>query len=233
MHINREPEVIKPFEQLWTTNELLVSFDAFNITLPNRTDMDYTPWPHVDQSPERKGLACVQGFVNCSPAGPDDGGLLLMVGSAALFEQFFKSHPAEERPKTLYDQYDLYLFTAEQVKWYEERGCKLIKVCAEPGDLILWDSRTVHHVALPESETVRTVMYVCYTPAALAKKDDLQLKAELFKKFEATTHWPHCNIHSQGKAIVNGRIDPLERDEPLEKLEITDQILKLAGVKCY
>ena len=33
--------------------------------------------------------------------------------------------------------------------------------------------------------------------------------------------------------MVNGKLDPLERDEPLEKPVLTDQVLKLAAVKAY
>jgi len=33
--------------------------------------------------------------------------------------------------------------------------------------------------------------------------------------------------------MVDGKLDRLERTEPLEKPELTDQLLKLAGVKAY
>jgi hypothetical protein len=33
--------------------------------------------------------------------------------------------------------------------------------------------------------------------------------------------------------MVKGNLDPVERDEPLEKPVLTDQILKLAAVKAY
>ncbi|KAJ3464939.1 hypothetical protein MRS44_005597 [Fusarium solani] len=228
-----EPEIVKRFEELWGTKELLVSFDTFNITLPGRKDNDFTPWPHTDQAPERKGLACVQGLLNLSPAGPKDGGLLLMVGSSSLFEEFFRCNPARDRGNVAAKFYDFYGFNEDEIKWFEEKGCRQIKVNAEPGDLILWDSRTIHHVALPESETIRTVLYTCFTPAALAKPEDVTYKAELFGRWEATTHWPHCNVWGHGKAMVDGKIDPMERDKPLEKPELTEQVLKLAGVKPY
>jgi hypothetical protein len=67
----------------------------------------------------------------------------------------------------------------------------------------------------------------------MASAEDLAKKKEIFERWEATTHWPHINIHSQGKAMVDGKIDPMERKAPLEKPELTDQLLKLAGVKAY
>ena len=47
-----EPKVIQTFAELWGTDELLVSFDAVNVTFPygehGRTDEPWvTPWPYV------------------------------------------------------------------------------------------------------------------------------------------------------------------------------------------
>ncbi|KAK7978165.1 hypothetical protein PG988_005655 [Apiospora saccharicola] len=228
-----EPGVIEPFAQLWNTDELLVSFDAPNITLPGRTDVDGAPWPHVDQSPTRKGLVCVQGIVNLSPAGPNDGGLQLFTGSSELFEQFFVEHPLQPKPEGAPGQVDWYGFTDADVKWFTDRGCERIKVEADPGDVIIWDSRTVHYSSQPASDVIRTIMYATYAPASLASPEDLALKAELFKRYEGSTHWPHCNIWGQGKAMRDGKICPGEREEPLEKPVVTDTVLKLAGIKDY
>ncbi|KAK3337597.1 hypothetical protein B0T19DRAFT_455480 [Cercophora scortea] len=231
--LRSEPGVIEPFAKLWGTDELLVSFDAPNITLPGRIDVPWAPWPHVDQSPTRKGLVCVQGIINLSPAGPKDGGLQLYQGSSELFEQFFVEHPLQAKPEGAPGQVDWYGFSAEDVAWFEARGCTLLKIDAEPGDLIIWDSRTVHQSVLPESEQIRTILYATYAPASLATAEDLRLKRELFERFEGSTHWPHVNIWGQGKAVRDGKPCPGERDEPLEKPVLTDTVLKLAGVKPY
>jgi hypothetical protein len=50
-----EPKVVEIFEKLWGTKELITSFDGMNISLPNRKDLNWSPWPHCDQNPERKG----------------------------------------------------------------------------------------------------------------------------------------------------------------------------------
>lgn len=225
---------MEPFERIWGTDELVVSFDAINITLPGRKDINWTPWPHVDQSPERKGLSCVQGILNYSRAGPNDGGLLLMKGSAALFDNELFKHFSPERPKDCpVKHYDFFPFNKDHVAWFESQGCELIKVCAEPGDLILWDSRSLHYAEFPRNDNIRVIQYVSYAPAALASKEDLKLKAEIFRKFEGTTHWPHCNIWSNGKHEINGKRDPLERDQPLELPIMSRKLLQLAGVEPY
>ncbi|KAJ5370513.1 uncharacterized protein N7496_006605 [Penicillium cataractarum] len=228
-----EPAVQKVFADIWGTDELLVSFDGFNMTPPRLRGTDWKPWPHCDQHPLRRGLQCVQGLMNFAPNGPKDGGLLLMEGSSQLYDTFFKENRQQEgdadRPK------DLFIFTQEDVKWFEARGCKLIKVCLEPGDFVVWDSRTMHYACFPdaESQTIRSIQYICMTPAKFATKEDLELKAELFKGWNSTTHWPHCNIHRQGAPMRNGEVDPLDRKEPLEKPVLSDRLLQLAGVKAY
>lgn len=175
----------------------------------------------------------MQGIINLSPAGPQDGGLQLYTGSSKLFEQFFAENPLQAKPEGAPGQVDWYGFTDEDIKWFKNHGCELVKINAEPGDLIIWDSRTVHYSKLPESDTIRTIMYATYAPASLATPEDLALKAELFKNYEGSTHWPHCNIWGQGKAMRDGQICPGERDEPLEKPVLTDTVLKLAGLKAY
>ncbi|KAI7720168.1 hypothetical protein KC322_g1852, partial [Hortaea werneckii] len=58
-----EPAIVDVFEKLWETKELICSFDGMNI-FPPRDDLNWTPWPHCDQNPERKGMQAVQGLAN-------------------------------------------------------------------------------------------------------------------------------------------------------------------------
>ncbi|KAJ6094783.1 hypothetical protein N7467_002296 [Penicillium canescens] len=227
----QEPGVLEAFSKLWGTDELLVSFDSLNVTFPNRKDVPRkAAWQHVDQSPFRKGLHCVQGIINLSHAGPEDGGLMVYPGSHKLFERFFET----QTDKSTWSKKDLYLFSDAQLEWY---GIQPHKVCAEPGDLILWDSRLIHYGAEPteKSDVIRTVIYASYTPTSLASVEALETKAEIFKQWGGTTHWPHDNIVPREKRAFreDGTPDPKNREEPLNKPEITDQLLKLAGVLAY
>jgi hypothetical protein len=43
----------------------------------------------------------------------------------------------------------------------------------------------------------------------------------------------HSNIRKAGVPIRDGKEDPHNRTEPLEKPEITQQVLRLAGVEAY
>lgn len=232
--IRLEERIIETFAQLWNTDELLVSFDALNIMLPRRPGhVPRVKWPHVDQSPFRQGLQYVQGIVNLSKTGPEDGGLTVYPGSHKVVEEFFAQHtdPME------WDHKDFYSFTADQMTWFEEtQDCKSHKVIAEAGDLIIWDSRLVHYGAEPNgnSDTIRTVTYVSYAPVQLASAVVLEKKREAFDKWLATTHWPHENIVLRPNLPVlpSGLVDT-RRNEPRDKPELTDKLLKLAGVKSY
>ncbi|KPI37587.1 uncharacterized protein AB675_3997 [Cyphellophora attinorum] len=232
--LRQEDGIIEPFSEIWGTDKLVVSFDSVNITLPNRADKPArSPWPHVDQSPLRQGLHCIQGIINLSQAGPEDGSLALYPASHALVEEYFRTQTDESSWKPE----DRYYFGKEGIKWFEERGCKPIKVQADPGDLILWDSRSIHWGAeqTPKSDTIRTVVYAAYAPAALASADTLKQKKHVFEKFGATTHWPHDNMELRGlhAKLPDGQLDPRNRDRPREMPEYTDKLLRLAGVKAY
>lgn len=229
-----EPGVIDAFAKLWGTTELLVSFDSLNVTFPNRKDIPRKgAWDHIDQSPFRKGLHCVQGIINLSPSGPDDGGLIVYPGSHKVTEEFFET----QTDKSTWSTKDMYIFTDEQLAWFRAKGLKQHKVCADVGDLIVWDSRTVHYGSEPteKSSQIRTIIYAAYTPAKLASPDQLALKKKVFEAYGGTTHWPHDNIvaRSTKTYLEDGTRDPRDRSQPLELPELSDKLLKLAGAKSY
>ena len=72
--IRGEPGVVGAFEKVYNTKDLIVSFDAINLTLPylesawlfdqanhrySRSDLaPNKPWPHQDQDPSKPGFRC-------------------------------------------------------------------------------------------------------------------------------------------------------------------------------
>lgn len=229
-----EPGIVNAFAHLWGTEELLVSFDALNITLPNRVDVPRKqPWEHIDQSPRRRGMHCVQGIINLSPSGPEDGGLVAYPRSHKFHDEFFDT----QTDKSTWSSKDWYPFEKDQLAWFAEKGIKPQKICADVGDLILWDSRTIHYGSEPSelSKQIRTVIYVTYTPERLANEESLEKKRTIFESWGATTHWPHDNINvRENKTFLeDGTRDPRDRDQPLELPELSDKLLKFAGLKKY
>ncbi|KAF4540680.1 Phytanoyl- dioxygenase [Lasiodiplodia theobromae] len=228
-----EPNIIEAFSKLWGTDKLLVSFDGMNLTIPATDRPALEPWPHVDQSPLRKGMQCVQGILNFAPNGPKDGGLIVVKGSSKLEELFFEAHNDVQGRET-WGPADWFGFQQDEVDWFLDRGCEVLKVCADPGDLILWDSRTVHWNVMPESDVTRAAMYICYTPASFASAEDLELKSALFKQRCGTTHWPHANIFpNKEKQLRLGKPDTFSRERPYQEPEENELTLKLAGVLQY
>lgn len=140
-------------------------------------------------------MQAVQGLLNFAPNGPKDGGLMLMKGSAKLFDEFFAqkrdAYDHEDAPPPELKYMDLFLFHQKDLKWFEERGCELVKINMEPGDFVLWDSRTMHYACLPEGDQIRHVQYVCMTPKRFATDKALELKKQCFENYMGTTHWPH------------------------------------------
>jgi len=228
----QEPGVLDAFTKIWGTDKLLVSFDSLNVTLPNLKPAR-APWPHIDQAPRKRGLHCIQGIINLSHAGPEDGSLVVIPGSSKLVEEFFdtKTDPStwQWKDNVYFDDKDMDFFTS--------RGLKPMKVLAEPGDLIVWDSRTIHWGGEPtqKSNTTRTVIYAAYAPAALASKESQAEKSRVFSVYGATTHWPHDNIKLRDlqASLPDGTPDPRHRPEPLEKPLVNEKVLQLAGVKPY
>ncbi|KAF2087330.1 hypothetical protein K490DRAFT_56946 [Saccharata proteae CBS 121410] len=228
-----EPGVLDAFALLWGTDKLIASFDGINFTLPTSDRKPWDAWPHIDQSPYRTGLQCAQGIINFAENGPKDGGLMVLKGSHRWTEKYFESH---EKDQKTWGSTDWFGFKEDEVDWFKERGCEVMKVCAGPGDLIIWDSRTMHWNVVPEGEQTRALVYACYAPAKFAKPETLEKKKQFFEERLGTTHWPHDNLFVsgyKGEKIRNGKPDSYSRDRPFEEPEISEKLLKLAAVVPY
>ncbi|KAJ5570854.1 hypothetical protein N7535_004514 [Penicillium sp. DV-2018c] len=230
-----EPGVMDAFAKLWQTEELLCSFDGIKIDLPRRKDVKYSPWPHCDHNPDIKGLTCVQGMLNFAPSGPKDGGLIWMKGSAKVFNEFFaQKRNNEDADSFQHKHQEFFKFHDDHIKWFEDKGFEFTKLILGPGDLALWDSRTVHHSCFAEGDQIRHAQYICMMPKRFSSEEALEMKRYCFENYMPNTHLPHRNIYpATDKPIRNGTLCPKDRSEPFEKPVLTDAVLKLAGVEPY
>ncbi|PQE08380.1 phytanoyl- dioxygenase protein [Rutstroemia sp. NJR-2017a WRK4] len=228
--IRQEPGVIDAFEKIYDTADLIVSFDAVNFGFPNRKDLKpNTPWPHQDQDPAKPGFRCMQGLVNILPNGPEDGGLIVCPGAYKLSEEFHEQFKDEPNKIWAWTK-EWYGFTEQGMKWLEEKGCKWIKVNAEPGDLLLWDSRTPHYNLSPQGQNSRFCVYTCYMPVADATKEQLIIKKDAFERTKSTTHWPNA-MHVGGPPVLrNGESCPHNTDSPREPVKLTERGYRLTGI---
>ncbi|KAK4897982.1 hypothetical protein LTR27_004366 [Elasticomyces elasticus] len=227
--IRSEPGVVEAFEKVYDDADLLVSFDAINLTLPNRKDiLPNKPWPHQDQDPLKPGFRCLQGLVNLLPNGPNDGGLIVCKGGHALSEEFHKEFINEPRIPAWTPEW--FGFTEAGMNWLKDRGCVWEKVCADPGDLLLWDSRTPHYNLSSSTNQPRFAVYTCFMPVSDATQEDLVRKKDAFERFVGTTHWPNARHTGSNVAKRDGEDDPHNRLEPLNKPVLGERAFKLTGI---
>ncbi|KAJ9127729.1 hypothetical protein QFC24_000012 [Naganishia onofrii] len=229
--IRSEPGVIEAFEKVYGTKDLLVSFDAVNVTFPNRTDLpENKPWPHQDQDPEKAGFRVLQGLVNLLPNGDNDGGLMVCKGGHLLSEEYHKE--MKKRGETRIPAWtpEWYGFPKDGLDWLKERGCEWVKVNAEAGDLIVWDSRAPHYNVSPTGDQPRFATYTCYMPVADATQEDLIRKKDAFERRVGTTHWPNAKHTGWNEAKRNGEHHGPKRDKPRKEPVLNERAYKLTGI---
>ncbi|KAK4686141.1 hypothetical protein P7C73_g3991, partial [Tremellales sp. Uapishka_1] len=232
--IRSEPELMKTFGKIWNTEELLVSFDIVNVSLPfpkeERSDLMTAPWPHVDQSPARRFKHCIQGIMNFEENGPDDGGLMVLDGTLPLYAEFFDNNK-HDIPLHNGQLLDSYHYTEAQLQWFYDRGCKWKKVEAGPGDVILWDSRCIHYGAAAKGDRPRVATYVCYKPARDVEPDVLELRKKCIENWWTTSHDPLMFRVTGAQAM--GKLTEDERTQPPVLPVLSDRAKQLAGVLPY
>eukprot|EP00051_Salpingoeca_urceolata_P012261 m.152094 g.152094 ORF g.152094 m.152094 type:complete len:256 (-) comp17430_c0_seq5:151-918(-) len=200
--LRSRPNVKGAFASIWKTQELLTSFDTFICWRPWTSHSSWAPRVerlHCDQNPiKKKGFQCVQGMLPLLPVRPEGGGLQVVPGSHT---DDFQAKLARRIP-----------FVTLGSDWCElTRKDELIGtgrlLLAEPGDMILWDSRLVHggHVGTGVAEDkgspslARLALTVCMTPREKASEEVLELRRRAVREGLTLTHWPHeFSVHGMG-----------------------------------
>jgi hypothetical protein len=242
--IRTNPGILKVFSQIWGTDDLIASFDGMNTTIPinadsGRTDIEPTPeWPHIDQNPRRiDRFELYQGIANMAPNGPDDGGLCVLKGSHLMHADHFAAIGGFRPEADMGEKENSYRYPMADFEWYKAHGAEVVKVCAGEGDLILWDSRTVHWNRSPTGTQTRFVSYVCYCPRDKMDADALADKLAIFRNREGTTHWPYMNVvparrvNGMKPVRPDGTPDPADRTRPVRDVQETPEIMRLVGVR--
>lgn len=179
--IRTRPKIIEIFKKLWSTDDLVVSFDGSCYISKDCKKADKL-WTHTDQCSNAKGETCFQGIVALTKN--EERTLVVYEGSHLLHEKYFAE-------KNISDSKNWNLIDAE---YLEKIADKKIKVKVNPGDLVLWDSRTFHQNSYgkPGSEE-RIVQYVCYLPKFNPKntKSICEKRKKYFEERRTTSHWPY------------------------------------------
>jgi len=194
------PKIKQAFANIWGDDDLLVSFDGYGVFRPPEVyGQTKNSWFHLDQNGYNKpGLHCVQGLLNLYPSGAEDGGLVVVPCTNIQFDQWFNNQMIESRKG------DFIPLAKCPLKQWCGPDVRPLKLCLDPGDFVMWDSRTVHcsHPArILQSyphRLRRLVAYICMTPCS--KAADLsslrEKRVEAFNNGTTLNHWPHeFNIH--------------------------------------
>lgn len=200
-HTRLHPNVKSAFSLLWGTEELITSFDGGNTFRPwDRVPAFKTKggWWHVDQSclrgPERQGKVSIQGLVTFYDADESTGGFAVIPGSHRFHEVVCRQAPRKVDFVPILGEFPA-----------EIKDLPRILVRAKAGDMIFWDSRTVHCnvpalTSVPKSyprnetstahvELLRLVSYVCMQPKAMASEKAIETKRLAMIYKIPTTHW--------------------------------------------
>eukprot|EP00463_Aulacantha_scolymantha_P000371 TRINITY_DN1223_c0_g1_i1.p1 TRINITY_DN1223_c0_g1~~TRINITY_DN1223_c0_g1_i1.p1 ORF type:complete len:391 (+),score=105.53 TRINITY_DN1223_c0_g1_i1:145-1173(+) len=203
--VRSRPLVKKVFQEIWEDKDLLVSFDGCGVFRPWKYNSSWKTnggWYHVDQNaatkPDRES---VQGLISLYDGGRSTGGLTVIDNSVKDFKGV--QSRIDESLKGTWDfvpipKTDEILQTPGHL------------VCCKAGDLLLWDSRTIHCNSPGDSfqidentkvevkktddgpwDLIRLVCYVCMTPRKKASKEILEERKCAVEKGVTTNHWPH------------------------------------------
>jgi len=219
------------FERIWGTTRLLTSFDTFITWRPFTIARPRVENLHIDQNPfSKRGLHGVQGMIPLFPVNQEIGGLQVIP----------KSHKdgcesSQERIRELYPHHQFHTsdwIEFEQKHYHMFPQAQLVK--ADPGDMILWDSRLVHGgyvgtgPASHESELdlMRLSFTVCQTPYTSMEEgrehEIIRSRIQAFHEQACTSHWPHAPVnHNMG----NDRFHDRQRIQ----IDMTDTIRDLIG----
>lgn len=170
-------------------------------------------------------MECIQSWVTANDVHVDDATLAVLEGSHKLHGEFAKVYDIWDSSKT--HNSDWYKLTQRELSWYTiEKKCPLVRITCNAGDMVLWDSRTIHCGVEPikgrkNGPNFRNVVYTCYTPRALATPAILKKRIKAHEDMRTTNHWPHKPKlftkypRTYGNALPNVQTAPKPKLTPL------------------
>ena len=190
------PNVKKAFAKIWESDDLLTSFDGVSLWRPWNINPDWKTesgqsWFHIDQHPISKpGKQCIQGLVNLLPTSKEIGGNVVIPGSHKFFKDLTDEY--HERLSKLPLEIDHFRFPNDDPKLSSD---KAVMCHMEPGDMLLWDSRTIHcsnsgtSLDQETNTLIRAASLICMMPKYLTSEDVLEQRREAVDKLISTTNW--------------------------------------------
>jgi len=173
------PNVRKVFELVWNTKELITSFDGFSVFRPwhkNKEWQTSESWLHVDQNPQTQlDRISIQASVNYFDQNESTGGFHCIPDSHKHFADIGRVIPKNIR------SHQTHLKNIPKFHPVHNMETKLVQCYA--GDMILWDSRTMHantHARAPKgnNELLRLASFVCMVPTPKLEYSFLKVREQ-------------------------------------------------------
>jgi hypothetical protein len=202
--IRSVPAVKDAFAAVWGDDDLLTSFDGMALWRPTAINPEWRTnrggsWLHIDQHPiGRPGFHCVQGLVSLLPTSPETGGNVMIPGSHKRFASIPDDYT--DRLARIHSSIDHFRYPADDPQLAETPP---IMAHLEAGDLLLWDSRTIHcsSPALVEpaasgqaggpdqAQLLRAVSLICFMPRARSNPEVIAQRKDAVQNRTSTTNW--------------------------------------------
>jgi len=142
-------------------------------------------------------FACPQGVLNMVENGPNDGGLVLVENSHLYFEEYMQRFPTTG-----------YSWKPANAEWFIEKGLRVVKVCAGPGELMVFDGRVFHcNVASKIHSNYRLCNYVSMIPRTRCTDKELEKAIKIYENGGMTGHWRSGKFfYKLNKPFLPGRV---------------------------
>ena len=186
------PQIRQIYEFLYKDRDLITSFDGMSFKVPHMDGLilDY----HVDQ--DQCETYCYQSLIALRPSDATTGSITLLERSHLLHMSILRQHDLDKPRGDDRGWQFVYLGDDKSVL----KACVAVQPALLAGDVVVWDSRTVHAVtSAQDAAAVRHVAYVCMVPRNFASQDTLKRRRAAFLRGAASTHWPHRFV-SRGDA---------------------------------
>lgn len=197
-------DLVKPvFERIYGTKRLWSSFGGFSVSMRPREDRfcsfrDLEDWAarrfeggrlHVDQT-RFSGHLCYQGGVALTDQREDGHVFVCVPGSHLLHAELLAAGDASKL--------HWMELSAGQMEMLRARGLEPRRVALRPGDMVLWDSRTVHAntgwCATAPRGAERLQSLICMAPAPPADSrlhaDEMAFRRDCYARRATSKHTP-------------------------------------------
>jgi len=229
-YLRTRPQVRNAYEHVWNSRELLTSFDGCAAWRPWREWSEWKTtetWFHVDQDPcINSGLECVQGQVTLMDANEETGGFACIPGSHKEFHKFadIMKNPSPRQLR----------LADNKLKQENVQSLQKIMVRSLAGDMILWDSRTMHAsthaVQEPEEKAqglIRLTGFICIGPKLPTTSQDVlnkrlaavnayQTSGHQHFKMLATPDEDEANAYRARKGLKMLKVSKRNKELPAE-----------------